>query len=97
MKNITLHIHIGERRTTVTLHPTLYGLISVKLTGELSARSTVSKWLGDQLTQQLGEHHPKNQGVSNLLSKYAVDVIASNLASPDLIKQYQDLMLGGDQ
>jgi hypothetical protein len=57
----------------------------------------VSKWLGDQLTQQLGEHHPKNQGVSNLLSKYAVDVIASNLASPDLIKQYQDLMLGGDQ
>ena len=97
MKNITLHIHIGQRRTTVTLHPTLYALISVKLAGELNARATVSKWLSEQLTQMLGKHHPKNKGASNQLSKYAVDVIASKIASANLLKKHQDLLFAGDE
>ena len=96
MKNITLHIYIGERRTTVTIHPTLYALISFKLAGEMKARSIVSKWLSEQLTSQLGANHPKRRGVNQLLSKYAVDVIATKIASPKLLKQYEDLLYGDD-
>ena len=96
MKNITLHIYIGERRTTVTIHPTLYALISLKLAGEIKARSIVSKWLSEQLTDQLGANYPKRRSVNSRLSKYAVDAIATKIASPKLMKQYEDILYGDD-
>ena len=96
MKNIKLHIYIGERRTTVTIHPTLFSLISLKLAGEMNARSIVSKWLSEQLTDQLGTIYPKRGAVNSRLSKYAVDAIATKIASPKLLKQYEDILYGDD-
>lgn len=97
MKNTTLHIQIGERRTTVTLHPTLFQLASLKLAGQIEARKEVGHWLSKSLTDQLGEHHPKNQGVNNGLTKYATDAITSIIAEPDLYQKWMDAQLEGSQ
>ncbi len=97
MNNITLHIHIGERRTTVTLHPILFQLASLKLSGQMSAKAEVGKWLSQTLTAQLGENHPKNQGATNGLTRYATDAIISIIADAQLYAQWQTIQYGGDE
>lgn len=94
MKNRTIHIDLPSRTTTVTIHETLYHLISLKLTNEVDAYRRVREWLSQRCTDQLGDW-PKSSGVRQNLSKYAVDIILSEVAQKELIDRYNNIRYPG--
>ncbi len=93
MNNIRLHLYLIDRTTTVTIHQSLYHLLSVSLTGELNARATVMHWLSDQVNTKLGKVPKKSYG---FIGKYVTDIIISNIADHKLYAKYETL-LDGDQ
>lgn len=91
MKNQTVHIKIGDRRTTVTLHPTLFELASLKLGGQLAAHKELEAFLSQELTARLG-NLPKSESVRGGLAKYATDVIVSMIADEKLVEQRNTIL-----
>ena len=79
---------MSDRTTTITVHPTLFELLSIALTGRLDARKAVVEWLSDRITTRLGKV-PK--GTHGFIGKYVTDTIVSKIADPKLWAEYEKL------
>ena len=88
-ENVVLHVRLGERRTTITMHPTLVRLGELALDGK---RSDLERWLSAELTRRYGEI-PRSRTVRPGIGRYAVDIILSMVARPDLWAAWEDEFL----
>ncbi len=93
MENIKLHLHLTDRTTTVTVHPTLYHLLSIALTGNLNARASVVEWLSVEVTRKLGN---VPIGTHGFIGKYVTDIIVSRIVDSNLYTQYEKLQYPDD-
>ena len=84
MNNITLHVTIGTRRTTISVHPTLVRLAEIAL----GSRRELERRLSDDLTRLLGEIRPGRVARPGI-GRYAVDIILSVIARPKLWEELE--------
>lgn len=82
------HVTLGDKRTTVTLHDTLAGVLAIKLrqtpgTGE--AHSAVRTWLQEQLDEN---NDPGRAYVSRWLQQEALLFIADKKISKAYLDWY---------
>jgi len=88
-ENVVLHVRLGDRRTTITVHPTLVRL------GELAlgaSRADLERWLSAELTRRLGAV-PCGRTVRPGIGRYAVDIILSRVARPELWAAWEEEFL----
>lgn len=93
MEKVRLHVKLTSRVTTITVHRTLYDLLSLKLTGELNQRKTIVNWLSKRLVEVMGDvpKRRKFEKMSYSIAHYAADIIISEIADSELISQYEHL------
>lgn len=78
--NVTLHVRLGGRRTTISMHSTLVRLAELALG---ASRAGLERWLSAELTRRLGSV-PRGRTVRPGIGRYAVDIILSKVARPEL-------------
>ncbi|WP_440998347.1 hypothetical protein [Cysteiniphilum litorale] len=98
MEHIKIHIKLTDRMTSITVHETLFNLLSIKLTGTIDdkkSKSTITHFLSDHIVERMGNSVPKrdkNYRYSSKITKYANDIIISEIADKTLLDQYNQII-----
>lgn len=96
MEYIKVHIKLTDRMTSITVHETLFNLLSIKLTGTIDdKKSTITRFLSDHIIERMGDSIPKkdkNYRYSSQITKYAIDIIISEIADKTLLDQYNQII-----
>lgn len=87
------HVYLGERRTTVSLHPTLAELLALRLDRQpdsASAHRAIRHWLQQQLDDA---YDPGRCQVSQWLQSQVIfEIVDTNLS-----RRYADWLLKADK
>lgn len=98
MEYIKVHIKLTDRMTSITVHETLFNLLSIKLIGTIDdkkSKSTITRFLSDHIIERMGDSIPKkdkNYRYSSQITKYAIDIIISEIADKTLLDQYNQII-----
>mgnify|MGYP005847218845 CR=1 FL=1 len=89
MKQIRMHIQIGEQRTTISVDDLLVGLLAIKLGKDPSDTRVVREWLQEHLPAKIGT----DRGIGKRASQHARILLIEAVADKDLSVAYDNWIL----